>query len=155
MTVRGSTSETRRLPLTSDRSNLFEQNQLDTFAIVGWDIGDLAEVTYAAMGMRELLAFILSSSRIDSDRSQTATDWNIKEIVMWKMLPNDGDKLTPVYFPFNGWLGKKASRLKARGEPYSSRDQRIRGETLFRENCSRLGSMFCRTDLLSSLCENW
>ena len=42
--VRGSKSQTRRLALTSDRANLFEQNQLDTFAIVGWDIGDLLEI---------------------------------------------------------------------------------------------------------------
>ncbi len=43
--IRGSKSQTRRLPLISDRVNLFEQNQLDTFAIVGWDIGDLLEIT--------------------------------------------------------------------------------------------------------------
>ena len=43
--VRGSTDKTRRLPLTSDESNLFEQNQLDTFVIVGWDLGDLLEMT--------------------------------------------------------------------------------------------------------------
>jgi hypothetical protein len=43
--IRGSRSQTRRLALTSDRANLFEQNQLDTFAIVGWDIGDLLEIT--------------------------------------------------------------------------------------------------------------
>ena len=45
VTIRGSTSQTRKLSLTSDRANLFEQNQLDTFAIVGWDIGDLLEIT--------------------------------------------------------------------------------------------------------------
>ena len=45
LTVRGSSSETRRLPMTSDRSDLFEQNQLDTFAIVGRDIGELVEMT--------------------------------------------------------------------------------------------------------------
>jgi hypothetical protein len=43
--VRGSASQTHRLPLTSNRANLFEQNQLDTFAIVGWDLGDLLEIT--------------------------------------------------------------------------------------------------------------
>ncbi len=43
--IHGSTSKTRRLALTSNRANLFEQNQLDTFAIVGWDIGDLLELT--------------------------------------------------------------------------------------------------------------
>lgn len=43
--IRGKTGHTRRLALTSNRSNLFEQNQLDTFVIVGWDIGDLSEIT--------------------------------------------------------------------------------------------------------------
>lgn len=42
--ISGSTGQTRRLALTSNRSNLFEQNQLDTFAIVGWDIGNLLEI---------------------------------------------------------------------------------------------------------------
>ncbi len=44
--VRGSASQTRRLILTSNRANLFEQNQLDTFAIVGSDLGDLLEIMY-------------------------------------------------------------------------------------------------------------
>ena len=43
--IRGATSQTRRLPLTSSQANLFEQNRLDTFAIVGWDIGDLLDIT--------------------------------------------------------------------------------------------------------------
>ena len=42
--IRGTTGQTRRLALTSNRSNLFEQNQLDTFVIVGWDIGDLLKI---------------------------------------------------------------------------------------------------------------
>lgn len=43
--IKGTDSQTRQLSLTSDASNLFEQNQLDTFAIVGWDLGDLLELT--------------------------------------------------------------------------------------------------------------
>lgn len=43
--IRGSTGQTRRLALTSNRSNLFEQHQLDAFAIIGWDIGNLQEIT--------------------------------------------------------------------------------------------------------------
>lgn len=42
--IRGTTSETRTLALTSNQSDLFEQNQLDTFTIVGWDLGDLTEM---------------------------------------------------------------------------------------------------------------
>jgi len=30
--------------LASDGADLFERNQLDTFAVVGWDIGDLLEI---------------------------------------------------------------------------------------------------------------
>lgn len=43
--VRGATSETRTLALTSNQSDLFEQNQLDTFLIVGWDLGELTDLT--------------------------------------------------------------------------------------------------------------
>ena len=43
--VRGSKHSTRRLALTSNRAKLFEQNQLDTFAITGDDLGDLLEMT--------------------------------------------------------------------------------------------------------------
>jgi hypothetical protein len=43
--VHGSAISTRRLALTSNRTNLFERNQLDTFAIVGEDLGDLLEIT--------------------------------------------------------------------------------------------------------------
>lgn len=42
--IRGSISETRSLSLTSDQSDLFEQNQIDTFLIVGWDLGQLTEL---------------------------------------------------------------------------------------------------------------
>ena len=43
--IRGSISETKTMALTSNQSDLFEQNQLDTFLIVGWDLGDLTELT--------------------------------------------------------------------------------------------------------------
>ena len=42
--IRGSISETRSLSLTSDQSDLFEQNQIDTFLITGWDLGQLTEL---------------------------------------------------------------------------------------------------------------
>ncbi|CAF0903962.1 unnamed protein product [Adineta steineri] len=87
--IRGSTDQTRKLALTSNNANLFEQNQLDTFAIVGWDIGDLSEIT------------------VESDKTQLASDWDLKEMIMWKILPSDNHKLTQIYFPFNNWLGTK------------------------------------------------
>lgn len=43
--LKGSRSQTRRIALTTAKANLFEQNQLDTFAIVGWNLGDLLELT--------------------------------------------------------------------------------------------------------------
>lgn len=45
ISIHGSKNQTRRLALTSAHVNLFEQNQLDTFVIVGSDLGDLLEIT--------------------------------------------------------------------------------------------------------------
>ena len=45
VTIHGSKQTTRKLALTSSRADLFEQDQLDTFAIVGLDIGNLLEIT--------------------------------------------------------------------------------------------------------------
>ncbi|CAF4476662.1 unnamed protein product, partial [Rotaria sp. Silwood2] len=111
--IRGSASQTRQLALTSSGANLFEQNQLDTFAIVGWDIGDLSEIT------------------VESDQSQLASDWDLKDMIMWKILPNDDDKQLQVYFPFNAWLGKTSSKLKAKKEIYPTTDHRQNGPTCY------------------------
>lgn len=43
--VRGSKTSTRRLALTSNRTKLFQENQLDTFALACTDLGDLLEIT--------------------------------------------------------------------------------------------------------------
>ncbi|CAF1260047.1 unnamed protein product [Rotaria magnacalcarata] len=109
VTIRGSTSQTPKLALTSARANLFEQNQVDTFAIVGWDIGDLAEIT------------------VESDKSQLAADWDLQEMAMWKIVPNEDNNHSMVYFPFNAWLGKSTSRSKAKRETYPSTDHHIKG----------------------------
>jgi hypothetical protein len=45
ISIRGSTNETRRLPLATNQANLFEQNQWDTFVVVGSDLGELLELT--------------------------------------------------------------------------------------------------------------
>ena len=52
-------------------------------------------------------------SSVESDKSQFAADWDIKEMIMWKIIPNDESY---VYFPFNTCLGKKVSILKAKKE---------------------------------------
>ncbi|CAF4045720.1 unnamed protein product [Rotaria sordida] len=111
--IRGSTSQTRQLALTSSGANLFEQNQLDTFAIVGGDIGDLLEIT------------------VESDKSQLASDWDLKEMIMWKIIPIKDDKQLQVYFPFNTWLGDAQSKLKAKREIYPSTDHHQKGPTCY------------------------
>ncbi|CAF3630124.1 unnamed protein product [Rotaria sp. Silwood1] len=112
--IRGSTGQTRQLALTSRGADLFEQNQLDTFAIVGRDIGDLLEIN------------------VESDKSQLAADWDLKEMIMWKIRPkNDDDKQLQVYFPFNAWLGQAVSKLNAKREIYPSTDHHQKGPTCY------------------------
>ncbi|CAF1040089.1 unnamed protein product [Adineta ricciae] len=111
--IKGTDSQTRQLSLTSDASNLFEQNQLDTFAIVGWDLGDLLELT------------------VTSDRTHMASDWDLKEMNIWKILPDNESKQVLVYFPFNQWIGKKKSTLTAKRETYRSVDHHPRGPTCY------------------------
>lgn len=45
MKIRGSKNQIYQLTLKTDQINLFEQNQLDTFAIIGLDLGDLLEIS--------------------------------------------------------------------------------------------------------------
>ncbi len=71
---------------------------------------------------------------VESDRSQFAADWDVKEVTMWKILPGDEHDRFHVYFPFNTWLGKKASTLKIKGEKYPSIDHHSRGSD---------GNFFC------------
>lgn len=44
ITVRGTSSQMHRLPLTNPRTGLFEQHELDTFVLLGPDLGDPLEV---------------------------------------------------------------------------------------------------------------
>ncbi len=64
---------------------------------------------------------------VESDRTQFASDWDLKEITAWKILPSNDHELLQVYFPFNTWLEKKGSTIKAKGETHSSTDHRARG----------------------------
>ena len=66
--------------------------------------------------------------RVTSDNSQMASDWDLKEMIIWKILPHD--ESIPVYFPFNQWLGDKTKRLKSKAEIYRSKDYRIRGKSI-------------------------
>ncbi|UJR31475.1 hypothetical protein I4U23_018964 [Adineta vaga] len=109
ITIRGSKNKSNRLRLSNDRVNLFEQNQLDTFAIVGEHLGDLLEIS------------------IESDKSQLASDWDIKELTMWKLSPANENDQSHVYFPINSWLGKKIPALKAKREVYPLVDPHLKG----------------------------
>jgi hypothetical protein len=74
--------------------------------------------------------------RVESDRSHLATDWDIKEMIMWKIIPSDDHGKVQVYFPFNNWLGKKVSTLKSKKELYPSTDHHFKGNihlTVFSE----------------------
>jgi hypothetical protein len=68
---------------------------------------------------------------VESDRSQVAADWDIKEMIMWRIIPTDDHKQSHVYFPFNTWLGKKVSTLRTKREVYPSTDLRLKGNCLF------------------------
>jgi hypothetical protein len=70
-------------------------------------------------------------SSVDSDKSRIASDWDLKEMTMWKIVPSDDHKQVQVYFPFNAWLGKQASTLKAKKDSYSSVDHHPRGHLDF------------------------
>ncbi len=64
---------------------------------------------------------------VESDRSQLAADWDIKEMIMWRIIPNDDHEQSQIYFPFNTWLGRKVSTLKSKREIYPSTDHHFKG----------------------------
>ncbi len=68
---------------------------------------------------------------MESDRSQFAADWDIKDMIMWKIIPSDDYEKSKVYFPFNTWLGKKISTLKSKRELYPSTDHHLKGNFSF------------------------
>lgn len=68
---------------------------------------------------------------MESDRSQFATDWDIKEMIIWKIIPSNDQENSQVYFPFNTWLGKKISTLKSKREIYPSTDHHPKGNFVF------------------------
>lgn len=65
---------------------------------------------------------------VESDRSQIAADWDLKEMMMWKIFPHDDHhRQSQVYFPVNDWLGRKTSKLKAKRDSYSAPEHHPRG----------------------------
>ncbi len=68
---------------------------------------------------------------VESDKSQYASDWDLKEMIIWKIIPSDDYGQVQVYFPFNAWIGKKASTLKAKKDAYSPADHHPRGHLIF------------------------
>jgi hypothetical protein len=59
-----------------------------------------------------------------------AADWDLQEMVMWKIIPGYDHQQGQVYFPFNAWLGKKASTLKAKRDSYSPPEYHPRGKLI-------------------------
>ncbi|CAF3447622.1 unnamed protein product [Rotaria socialis] len=107
--IRGSTNRSGVLTIKNNRANLFERNQLDTFAIVGSDLGDLLEIT------------------AELDRSQSATDWHIKDMIIHKLIPDDDHKQSQIYFPFNICLSRKVNQFTAKKEICPSTDYHFKG----------------------------
>ncbi|CAF4736185.1 unnamed protein product [Rotaria sp. Silwood1] len=108
--IYGTINQTSQLILTNNRiSNLFEKNQLDTFVIIGFDLGNLLEII------------------VELNKNQLEIDWFIKDIIIWKILPNDDQKQIHIYFPFNICLNKKLNKFKSNKELYPLTDHHIKG----------------------------
>ncbi len=86
---------------------------------------------------------------MESDRSQLAADWDIKEMIMRRIIPNDDHEQSQIYFPFNTWLGRKVSTLKSKREIYPSTDHHFKGNYVLEMIVYLISDIF-RTDLLSS-----
>jgi len=92
---------------------------------------------------RILFYFVVDLYSVDSDKSQLAADWDLKEMVMWKILPNSHDyKQVQVYFPFNTWLGKKVSTLKSKKDSYTPVDYHPRGNLIYNKKKQRNHLLF-------------
>jgi hypothetical protein len=73
------------------------------------------------------LCFLFS---VESDKTQLASDWDLREMIMWK-ITGDDHKHSQVYFPVNEWIGKKRSTFKAKRDKYESTDHHPRGTIIF------------------------
>jgi hypothetical protein len=67
---------------------------------------------------------------VDSDKSQLAADWDLQEMIMWRIVPGYDRTQGQVYFPFNAWIGRKASTLKAKRDSYTPAEYRPRGKLI-------------------------
>jgi hypothetical protein len=59
-----------------------------------------------------------------------AADWDLKEMMMWKIIPSHDYKQGQAYFPFNAWLGRKTSTIKSKRDSYSPAEYHPRGELI-------------------------
>ena len=71
---------------------------------------------------------------MESDRNQLASDWDIKEMILWKIIPSNNQEKSLVYFPFNTWLGKKVGTLTSKREIYSTTDHHFQGNSCARDS---------------------
>ena len=94
--------------------------------------------------------------RIESNQRQLTSNWDVKEVVMRRIIPQETEKQVEYYFSFNSSLNSKVNMLKAKQESYPVADHHIRGECDFRlliSSSSWRRSLF-RTDLLSNSHQN-
>lgn len=63
-----------------------------------------------------------------------AADWDLREMKMWKIIPNKDNKYSIFYFPFNAWLGPSAGKLTKESEPAKSTDLQMRGTKFVSSN---------------------
>ena len=93
---------------------------------------------------------------VESDKSQFAADWDLQEMIMWKIIPPDDHKQALVYFPFNRWLGKKVGTLTAKRDKYSPPEHHPRGKVLFTSNSLvTILVIIHRSYMLPCCSENW
>lgn len=107
--VRGTEGVTRRLTIPDHRGSLFQSNQLDTFALMGFDIGEPMEICL------ELTGRPISSA------------WDLKEISMKKFISHDSKPSIQRYFPMNISLGGKTMIAKGKEEVYPMIENRFFG----------------------------
>lgn len=69
--------------------------------------------------------------RIESNQRQLTSNWDIKEVVMRRIIPHETEKQVEYYFAFNDSLTSKINMLKAKQESYPIADHHIHGKCYF------------------------
>lgn len=67
---------------------------------------------------------------MEGDKNRIAMDWDIKDMILWKIIPKDDQKHVHLYFPFNICLNKKLNKFIAQKETYAFMDHSFKGNFL-------------------------